>query len=87
MKSNLRRTPAATHTPAFGSNAGRDQDAARPLNLAMPENDDPAPENRQYSVPLHIVFTDASSMLPAQIPWLEEIRGDQFLSDLHAEVI
>lgn len=87
MKLNLHRTAAAKRTPAFGSDTGRDQDAARPLNLGMPENDGPAPEIRQYTVPLHIVFTHDSSVLPAQIPWLEEIRGDQFLSDLHAEVI
>ncbi|MFC5132935.1 hypothetical protein [Paeniglutamicibacter kerguelensis] len=53
----------------------------------MPENHDPDPEIRQYTIPLHIVFTHGSEVEPAQIPWLEEIRGDQFLSDLHAEVI
>ena len=87
MKLKLHRAPAAKNTPAFGSDAGRDQDAARPLNLGMPENGDPAPEIRQYTVPLHVVFTHDSSVQPAHIPWLEEIRGDQFLSDLHAEVI
>ena len=87
MKRNLHRTPAAKHTPAFGPDAGRDPDAARPLDLGMPENHDPDPEIRQYTIPLHIVFTHGSEVQPAQIPWLEEIRGDQFLSDLHAEVI
>ncbi|MGL3807131.1 hypothetical protein ACSYDW_13635 [Paeniglutamicibacter sp. R2-26] len=82
MRPNLHRTPAATDAPAFGHDATRDPDAARPLNIG-----DPGPASGRYTVPVHFVVTHGSAGLPGQIPWLEEIRADQYLSDLHSEVI
>lgn len=74
--------------PAFSAPG---QDAQRQLPLTLAEAQARAHANDQYIVPLHIVFLhgDGSAALaaPAQIPWLEEIRNDQYLSDLHSEVI
>lgn len=39
-----------------------------------------------YEVRCDFVMTHQSAD-PAQIPWLEELRGNQHLSDLHSEVI
>lgn len=80
MKPNLHRASAASPTPVLGNDPAQDPDAARRLKLTVPEI-------RQYAILVHIVFIRGAAALPAQIPWLEEIRTDQFLSDLHSEVI
>lgn len=51
---------------------------------------DVAPKIREYLIPMHFVTThDAPAPaggMAARIPWLEEIRSDQFLADLHPEI-
>lgn len=70
---------------------GHGQDGPRQVPLTLSEATEQANAHDQYIVPVHIVFlhqtTTDGMPEPAQIPWLEEIRSDQYLSDLHSEVI
>ena len=81
-------------TSGFTAAAEKYDDAPGALRLDfsdLSEIGDPSPEIREYLVPLDFVVGHDGPLpkggLPARIPWLEEIRNDRFLTDLHSEVI
>lgn len=77
--------------PVLGHGHGHGQDGPRQDPLTFAEATEQAEAHDEYIIPVHIVFLHQANTQhlaePAQIPWLEEIRAEQYLSDLQSEVI
>ncbi|PQZ86413.1 hypothetical protein CQ018_18810 [Arthrobacter sp. MYb227] len=92
---NHRSTELENHSypghPVLGHGQDLGQAGPHQVPLTLSEATDQAKATDEYIIPVHIVFLHQAntrrSAEPAQIPWLEELRADQYLSDLPSEVI